>query len=101
MTISKDNVDCTTISAVIWPDDLHQKRLHPATREAQRPSTMTSRVAKAMKYMNTLILTGYNTNEIDIRFIESHTHHSSQSSLIMPAAFSAIPYNEELKCADS
>jgi hypothetical protein len=53
------------------------------------------------KYKNMLILTSYNTNEIDIRFIESHTHHSSQSSLIIPAAFSAIPYNEELKCAES
>jgi hypothetical protein len=54
-----------------------------------------------MKYMNMSIPRGYNTNEIDIRFIESHTHHSSQSSLIIPAAFSAIPYKEELKCADS
>jgi hypothetical protein len=43
----------------------------------------------------------FNTITTDKQSIKTHTAHSSQSSLIILAAFSAIPYNEELKCAES
>jgi hypothetical protein len=64
---------------------------------------MTSPTFRAVKYINTYngSTNPDNTNKIPDNTIETLTHHSSQSSRIILAAFSAIPYNEELKCADS